>query len=106
MRLALSKPLVLTVAHRFAQQYPPDKYPSDTGHGKTRVALEALDLTTATVTQVVDIIGNKSWTHLTCSECDEYVEKAVQFGGAWGESPLTLCPGCARAGAALACVQL
>lgn len=106
MRLALSKHLVMTVAHRFAQQYPPDKYPADSRWGKARAALEALDLATATATEVAAIIGSKSWAHLICSECDEYVEKAVQFGGAWGESPLTLCPGCARAGAALACVQL
>jgi hypothetical protein len=41
----------------------------------------ALDLETATAKQVNDIIGNESWTRLTCGECRQGVEAIVNMGG-------------------------
>lgn len=39
---------------------------------------------------VADIIGNKSWSHLSCAACDEYVNTAVQIG----ESDTLICGPC------------
>lgn len=33
------------------------------------------------ISDAADIIGNKSWTYLSCAGCSEYVERAVRLGG-------------------------
>lgn len=106
MRLALSKTLVVTAAQRFANSYPPDKYPDDTKWGRTRNALAALDPHSATAVQVAEIIGNASWSYFTCDECSQPVEKAVEVGGEFCERPYVFCPSCLRAASALGSVVL
>jgi hypothetical protein len=52
------------------------------GEDKTRifVKLSALDLETCTAEAVNAIIGNSSWTDLTCDCCAKKVRLVVQFG--------------------------
>lgn len=106
MKLAISKTLTTTAARRFADSYPPDKYPDDTKWGQTRLKLIATDPATVTAEEVAAIIGNKSWSHFTCDECGAQVEKAVELAQDYSERAWTFCPSCLRAAAALAAVQL
>ena len=39
-----------------------------------------VDISTVTAKKIENIIGNSSWTDLTCSECGKYVKKVVQVG--------------------------
>lgn len=50
------------------------------------------------IADVDRIIGNQSWTHLTCSGCNEYIAKGVEFGDSWS-APVVLCPTCVQAAA-------
>lgn len=103
MRLVLSRQKITNIADRWASQYPPDKYPDDTRWGQVRQKLAKLDVETATPNDVANIIGNKSWSHVSCSECGDYGDRGVQFGdfGDYSDS-VTVCPSCLRAAAALA----
>ena len=47
---------------------------------------------------VVDVIGNKSWSGHFCRGCDEWVDKVVVFGHSRnGEDEIDLCPDCIEA---------
>lgn len=58
---------------------------------------------TATAKDVEDIIGNSSWTSLTCHECDNSVDIVIQVGENpdWGSSTAQICPNCLRKALAL-----
>lgn len=71
----------------------PDRYKRDQGKywetklretGKTRAQMHAellaLDLDNCTKEDVNKIMGNSSWTNLTCDECKQNVDKVVQLG--------------------------
>ena len=78
------------------------KLPGDRTVGGILKALDALD-EACTADQVAAAIGNKSWSHSYCAECQQYVIKAVEVG----EDPsVVLCVSCARAAAALASVTI
>lgn len=52
---------------------------------------------------VAEVIGNKSWAHLQCSGCGQYVRRAVDFTRDYANQPLLLCADCVtQASAALA----
>ena len=46
--------------------------------------------------QIVEILGNKSWTHFCCSMCGNLVEKIVQFKR---NHTVTICEDCIRGAA-------
>ena len=46
------------------------------------------------IEKVAEIIGNKSWSHLTCIGCGEYVVKAVSFGEDYDSRAVLLCEPC------------
>lgn len=47
--------------------------------------------------QVADVVGNKSWSYLSCSGCNEYIKRAVQFSDSWSEDCILLCDSCVEA---------
>jgi hypothetical protein len=54
------------------------------------------------IDKVAEIIGNKSWSYLSCSGCNDYVASAVSFGSDYSESEILLCAACVEdAGRAL-----
>jgi hypothetical protein len=64
--------------------------------------LDALDTETATAEDVLAIIGNNSWTRLTCDECEKDVSAVIQVGDADRDyRVMDLCAECLRAAAAL-----
>lgn len=42
------------------------------------------------------IMGNSSWTRLTCSACNEPVDRAVDVDVTGGEYTTHICEGCAK----------
>ena len=60
-----------------------NQYPVGSTKDKTDITAELrkLDFKTATAEQIDKIIGNGSWTHLFCSECSDYGDEGVEFGG-------------------------
>jgi hypothetical protein len=42
--------------------------------------LKELDKETASADEVATIIGNKSWTQLSCDSCGDYVDRIVEIG--------------------------
>jgi len=60
--------------------------------------LKQWDLSQVSEEDIIDLIGNESWTRLRCSECNSDVETALQVGS---ESDATrpcafICPTCLR----------
>jgi hypothetical protein len=45
------------------------------------------------IDKVAEIIGNKSWTHISCDGCPDYVERAISIGE---HEPKAYCPTCLR----------
>lgn len=99
MRLVFSHSLLHDIADRWSTQYTPEKWP-DRQH--TTAALRALP-PDATPADYAKIIGNESWSHFSCDECNTYVTKAVEVGY---DHATTLCVGCCRAIAALAAADV
>ena len=48
------------------------------------------------IAKVAEIIGNKSWSYLTCSGCGEYVVTAVSFGHDYENCEVLLCEQCIK----------
>lgn len=69
------------VVERWSRQYPADKGVG--GHHDTTRKLAAMPLT-ATPNELAAVIGNKSWTHLSCAGCRDYADVAVQVGDSDG----------------------
>lgn len=44
--------------------------------------------------EINQIIGNKSWTSLTCDECSDDVAKGVVFDVSGGEYSFSICESC------------
>jgi hypothetical protein len=93
MKLITQRDLIRKVAERWHQQY--DHYPEDdrplfsvrngmrTQLNKREIAshLDMLNKETATADDVNTIIGNKSWTRLTCDECgSETITEVMEVG--------------------------
>lgn len=99
MRIITTRSLIREVADRWAFQYPPsvcrgnhpDKF-------ETYKKLLILDKETATPQDLVDIIGNSSWTSLQCDECSQDVEAVIELGEepGWESRTARICPSCMR----------
>ena len=85
------------VADRWQSQY---QHPVDgwrrTAHGPAKEVYERLcDLgQTPSAAATAEVIGNKSWSYLTCDGCSEYVERAVEFTDSGSERNPLLCAPC------------
>lgn len=40
------------------------------------------------ISDAAEIIGNKSWSYLTCAGCSEYVDRGVRLGGEYEEGKI------------------
>lgn len=92
MKLTTQRDLIRAIATRWRRQYEPftydDKPLFSVRNGyrqpipKKAIAekLDALDKETATPADVAEIIGNESWTRLTCDECGKDTDSVLTVG--------------------------
>jgi hypothetical protein len=65
--------------------------------------LDNLDVDVATPADVAEIIGNESWTRMTCGECKKDVTELVTIGDEpdYESQTASICIDCARKAASL-----
>lgn len=106
MKLITKRSLIQNVAKKWREHYQPFCC-SVLINGKTkeRIAeeLDAIDGNTATEKQVVEIIGNGSWTGLMCNECGCGPDAVIQVGEEpdYESATASLCPTCVEKAALL-----
>lgn len=85
------------VADRWREQYHRADGWGDTVSGSTKAVHEKLLALgeSPPIESVAAVIGNKSWSYLTCSGCGESVEMAVAIGPDWRDDLLLICRSCA-----------
>ena len=49
---------------------------------------------------VAGVIGNQSWSYLSCSGCGDYVVRAANFGSDYSDATIQLCKTCLEDGLA------
>jgi len=83
----------MEVAKRWGRQY----YYTKKGDSKQVILakLQALSLATTSAAEVATIIGNDSWTRLTCDCCGSDVVKVVRLKDAGDDSCTDICTDCA-----------
>ena len=70
------------------------------GYGKDKIdimnSLNALDTEIATSKQIADIIGNDTWTTMSCSECGKQSIPVIEVGDEpdYESNTVWLCFGC------------
>lgn len=115
MNLTTKRELIRAVASRWRQQYEPfsDDRPMFSWRtgvtspplNKKQIAekLDTLDGETATAEEVAAIIGNESWTRLTCDECGLDVDSVLTVGQApdYESRTASICQDCAAKVAAI-----
>ena len=82
---------ILEVAKRWKEQYKNSKDPD-----KQRILKELesfWDLSKVTEDEIETIIGNRSWTRITCDECNRSVQGAVTFTNG-DDHMVTICLNC------------
>lgn len=88
MNLTTQRDLIRGVAKRWRDTYAPfeqwDMRPTMFGPVPDKraisIKLDKLDKETATAADVAAIIGNESWTHLTCDECGKDADAVLTVG--------------------------
>lgn len=72
------------VAERWLSQYRnkcDGRWPRIVSGSAEEIYNRLLDLgDTPSIKEVADVIGNKSWSYISCDGCGEYVEVAVEIG--------------------------
>ena len=94
MGVITERALIKGVADRWDAQY--EKHRGDPDWADKFVIgeqLRALNLSRVSAATVEKIIGNSSWTDITCDACRAKVVRAVQFETR-EDSTFTLCPAC------------
>ena len=114
MKLITQRMLIKAVAARWRKQYEP--FTNESPLFAERMGLrslmtkkeiaERLDILngeTASVDDVANIIGNCSWTRLTCNECDREVDAVIEVGQEpdYESATARLCHDCAIRAAAV-----
>ena len=107
MKLTTQRDLIRTVAARWRQQYEPFSHDIPlcsvrNGHRQTipkkeiAAMLDATDLETATPADIAAIIGNESWTRLTCDECGKDTDAVLTVGREpdYESRTVSLCRSC------------
>ena len=91
MKLITQRDKIKNILVRWDYQYPnPGLYAKGAA---TRHALSQLDLEIATPEDIAKIIGNCTWTTLTCDECVERVLEVVEIGDT---DSILLCKPCLK----------
>lgn len=75
-----------------------------TDERKERIADRLDELADLTPDAIAEAIGNRSWTNISCDECEaDGLASAVQVGpdDPYRNCTATLCPGCAAAALAM-----
>jgi hypothetical protein len=117
MKLTTQRDLIRAVAARWRQQYEPftndDKPLFSVRNGyrqpipKKAIAekLDALDKETATAAEVAEIIGNESWTRLTCDECGKDTDALLTVGQEpdYESHTASLCRSCVERSSSIIC---
>jgi hypothetical protein len=91
MTLTTQRDLIRAVAERWRRQYEPfnheiplfsvrNGYIQERTKMQIAEMLDALDKETATPPDVADIIGNESWTRMTCDECGQDTDALLTVG--------------------------
>lgn len=95
MKLITERTLIRGVADAWARQYP--ERSGDEAEIKRK--LISLDKETATSEEIKEIIGNDSWTSITCDECGNSVSLVVQVGQEpdYESNTAALCADCLTA---------
>lgn len=86
------------VADRFRSRYEMDGKWLTTAFGSAEIIYERL-CELGPVPDIEDaakIIGNQSWSYLTCSGCREYITKGVAFQESYDDNKPILCETCLR----------
>lgn len=93
MNLHTKKHIVESVHVRWANQYPPETCEPD----KKRILDKLKELTNPTEKEVIEIIGNKTWTQNFCDECGKDSDVTIWVGGhkEWND-PIKICPICLK----------
>lgn len=69
------------VADRYRSQYPAGDTTRPVGRNPEEVYQRLVALgDNPPIDKVAEIIGNKSWSYISCAGCPEYVERAVAIG--------------------------
>ena len=69
------------VAERYRQQYPAGDTRRPLGRDTDEVYQQLLALgDNAPIDKVAEIIGNQSWSYISCDGCRDYVDRAVAIG--------------------------
>jgi hypothetical protein len=91
MKLTTQRDLIRAVAARWRQQYEPfthdtplfsvrNGYRQAIPKKEIAAMLDAIDAETATPEDIAAIIGNESWTRLTCDECGKDTDAVLTVG--------------------------
>lgn len=80
MNLITERDVIRGVADRWAKQYGTKDFLGDAEKQGISQALKRLEPETATAEQVNAVIGNSSWTALTCDECRNDVKVVMMVG--------------------------
>ncbi len=80
MKIVSHRTLIRKVAERWRAQYGNAKGNKPPGCDEIQRRLDALNVATATVKDVSEIIGNSSWVRLKCDECEREVEAVIVLG--------------------------
>ncbi len=92
MHIEFSAVKARNAVERWTSQYR--DYRHDASKNDITEKLHALPPEGRTATAIAQIIGNKSWSYPSCTECHEYVDIAISFGEDGNGS--TLCLSCLR----------
>lgn len=94
-KVVTRRDIIRGVPSRWAEAYTDDNLQlAKSRAGDVRLALERLDICTATVADVAAIIGNELWTELTCNVCEQDRDTVVSVPREY-EGPINVCLDCA-----------
>ena len=100
MRLVSRQALAHEAPRRWAEQYSNTK---NKGHQKIRIELMSLAAEKITPEAINAVIGNQSWTRVTCDECGAEPECVVEIGQEpdYESSTAHVCLDCLQSAVAL-----
>jgi len=96
MKIITERDKIKSVPKRWNKQYGVGNHSNDKIVIMNK--LNNLDLNTATAKQIDNIIGNKTWTNDTCSECGKYSSPVVMIGQKpdYGSCTVWICVDCLK----------
>jgi hypothetical protein len=109
MKLTTQRDLIRAVAARWRQQYEPfthdtplfsvrNVYRQAISNKEIAETLDAIDAETATPEDIAAIIGNESWTRLSCDECGKDTDAVLTVGQEpdYDSHTASLCRSCVK----------